>query len=199
MNSHQQLYPLLTALFEHQEIQENGRDLHEVIGFLYAITALPEEVELQLWLPMLWQQDKAFNFTSEALANEFATTILTAYQACLEQYQSQQPLALMMRDTWLDENKQITAAGMAFATGYLRAFQYAEEVWGQLSEESGAEFAQIVQTTMLLLSKMAHVKTEDVAMRELFMQLPSMHEIVDSLPMLLTAMGRFSGQGDCQQ
>ena len=198
MNSHQQAYQLLTALYNDVEIQENSRDLHEVVGFLYAITALPEEIELQVWLPMLWQQDKAFNFTDEVLANQFATTILTVYQDCLCQYQIQQPLVFVMCNAWLDENKQITAQGMAFATGYLRALQYTEEIWARLSLESGAEFEQIVQTTMLLLSKMANVNADDLAMRDLYQQLPSMQDIVDSLPMLLTAMGRFSGQGDCE-
>lgn len=199
MNTQQQTYKQLNALYDIVEIKENARNIHESLGFLYAITAPSEQVELETWLPMLWKEDRSFDFSHEQLANQFAMNWLAAHQQCLLDYQCQQVICIPLSELWLDEHRQITVHAKAFSVGYLRGFQLVEVSWTELDLADNTEAGQLLQTTLLLLSKLADVDCSDASMQAVFNQLPSLQEIVNTMPALLTAMGKIAQRDGCNE
>ena len=178
----------LIKIYQSPEIQKNAREINEIHGFICAVAALPEALELQDWFPCLWMPGCEPLFSSEALAIDFASAVLPVYENVLLKYQQREPLILSSQ-LWLDEDLQITKQGRAFASGYLSGFQYFEECWQNLNLSDGSETQQLLQTTLLLLTKMATPNSNDPQMQALFIELPTIQEIVSSLPQLLAALG----------
>lgn len=183
-------YQALVELCQNSEIKDNAREVNEVLGFICAIAASPEPLDLQVWFPYLWAQGEPL-FSHEALAVDFACAALQFYEDCLVNYQQAIPL-ILPTDLWLNEYQEVTEQGIAFASGYLSGFHNIEESWQTLNLTPGSEPQQLLQTSMLLLSKMATVNSNDPQMQALFLQLPDVQEIIRSLPSLLSALGHFS-------
>jgi len=186
---------LLTELCRHPELRDNAREVNELSGFICAMAASPEPLELQEWFPCLWKQGCEPSFSSATLAEDFARTVLQFYSECIDHYRSSEPLRLPCK-LWLDEYQEVTAQGIAFASGYLAGFYNIEALWQELDLAHGSQPEQLLQTTMLLLSKMAAAHSQDPQMQELHTQLPEMQEIVSSLPSLLSALGHFALQAE---
>lgn len=181
-------------LYEIHEIQESNRDVHESLGLITAVALSPQGVELQNWLPLLAKQGFDFTFSNRQLASDFSTVTLAFYEQCFSCYQSLTPLNLPS-ELWLDENLQISRQGALFAIGFLSGFQSIEVMCNTLALKSGSESEHILQTTMLLLSKMASLNSDDPKMQILFGQLPSMVEIINAVPTLLSALGHILLEG----
>lgn len=178
-------------LYEISEIKESNRDVHESLGFVTAVALAPQRVELQNWLPLLAKKGTELSFSNEQLASDFAAVMLAFYEQCFIRSQTLTPLNLPVQ-LWQDENSQITKQGRLFAIGFLSGFQLIETMWDELELPAGSESEQILQTTMLLLSKMAGLNSDDPQMQTLFERLPNMVEIVNSVPTLLSALGHIS-------
>lgn len=185
-------YQALLELHLIPEINEQARPFGEMAGFICAISASPETLDLADWFPLSLMQkismQQAPSFSSEKIASDFAAAVLQFYDHCSVNYQQSAPLSLPL-ELWLTAENEITAQGMAFASGYLSGFDRIESAWQGLNLSPESESGQLLQTTVLLLSKMAAGKNQDPQMRELFMQLPAMAEIVSALPALLSALG----------
>ncbi|MEH6454128.1 MAG: YecA family protein [Psychromonas sp.] len=150
-------YAKIVALCKNTEINENVKDVHEILGI------------------------------------DFATAVLAFNDDCLVNFQQATAL-LLPTAQWLDQFAQITEQGQNFAVGYLSGFHRIEDSWNTMEIESGSDFEQILQTTTLLLSKLANPNTDDLEMQNLFEQLPDFNEIVASLPMLVSTLGFFALQ-----
>ena len=185
-------YHALVDLCQLPEIKENAREVNEMLGFICAIAASPETLDLPDWLPDLWAQGLP-SFSNAALASDFAAATLQFYEYCLVNYHQSMPLSLPLV-SWLDEYLQITDEGIAFASGYLAGFRRTEQFWKEINLISGSESEQLLHTTTLLLSKMATINSTDLQMQALFIQLPNMDEIINSLPLLLSAFGHAAAQ-----
>lgn len=193
MNKKISPYQALAALCEIAEIKKNAKDADQILGFICAISAAPTQLELQDWLPCLWAEGQAPSFSNEQLAVEFATAAMQFYDACLSCYQ--EPVALRLPTKgWINESLQITGQGRSFACGYLAGFQSVEEIWQNIEMAEGGTLEQLLQTSTLLLSKMANPSNDDPHMLTVFNQLPEMDEIISSLALLLSTLGHFSLQ-----
>lgn len=193
MNTAIKPYQALEEICQSPEIANAVREVNEMLGFICAVAASPQPLDLQEWFPSLWTQGSAPSLSSENLAVEFAAAVLQFYENCLLSSQHGQPL-LLPTELWLDDARQVTEQGRAFACGYLTGFHHIEEIWQAQNVAPASEPEQLLQTTLLLLSKMAATSNTDPQMQALFVQLPSMQEIVSSLPPLLSALGNFSVQ-----
>lgn len=191
MNRSIKPYQALVELCQNPEIKNNTREVNEMLGFICVMAASPEPLELQDWFPYLWKQESEPSFSSETLAVDFGSAVLQFYENCLLNYQQVKPL-ILPGECWLNEYQQVTEQGIAFASGYLSGFHLTEESWQTLNLAPGSEPEQLLQTSMLLLSKMATPDSNDPQMQALFVQLPGMQEIISSLPSLLSALGHFS-------
>lgn len=183
-------YQALATVCQLAEIKSHARSFDEMVGFICAISASPEPLDLADWFPLLWDQE-GLSFSNEELARDFAAAVLEFYNHCLANYQQSASLSLPT-ELWLNEDNDVAAAGSAFASGYLSGFHRIEGLWQDLDLGAESQPGQLLQTTMLLLSKMATGKNQDSQMQELFMQLPSMEKIITILPSLLSTLGNFS-------
>ncbi len=184
-------YQALVELCQHPEIKNNAREVNEMLGVICVMAASPEPLELQQWFPCLWANEKEPSFSDEGLAVGFAAAVLQYYEHCLLHYQQAKPL-LLPKQCWLNKDQQVTEQGRAFACGYLSGFHYNEVNWQALNWSPGSEPEQLLQTSMLLLSKMATPESNDPQMQALFAQLPDMPEIVASVAQLLAVLGNVS-------
>jgi uncharacterized protein len=186
-------YPFqpLIAAYDHHDVKQYLREPHEVLGFICAIAASPSLVELHDWFPFLWKNNVDPSFADEEIAAEFATAALQFQAHCQTSYRQSKGLNLPV-DDWLHDDSQFTAEGSCFASGYLLASHAIEVHWQALNLQQGSEPEQLLQTTMLLLSKMATPNTDESEMQVLFAQLPEAKEIVRVLPQLLMTLGNFS-------
>lgn len=192
MNTSVNPYQVLSELYQQTEINTNARDFNEILGFICCIAASPQPIELADWFPHLWKNGSP-SFSHELLANDFAAAILQFYEGCLKQYQQAEPL-LLPTALWLNESGQITEQGSAFASGYLTGFNRTETIWQNTNLAMGSEPEQLLQTSLLLLSKMALANGVDQQMQQLFVELPEMDEIISTVPALIGALGNFSMQ-----
>ncbi|PKH03161.1 YecA family protein [Psychromonas sp. MB-3u-54] len=192
MNKQTSPYQALVAICEVPEIKKNALDVDQMLGVICAVSAAPTQLDLQDWLPCLWAEGQTPSFSNEQLAVEFAAAGMQFYDACLTGYQ--QSIALMLpTQRWINKSLEITEQGSRFALGYLSGFQSIEQNI-EIVEEGKLE--QLLQTTTLLLSKIANPSGDNPDMLTLFNQLPEMDEIVSSLPLLLGTLGHFSLQAN---
>ena len=193
MNKQTSPYEALTSLCELAEIKNNVKDVDHMLGFICAISSAPIQLELQDWLPGLWADGQTPSFSNEQLAVEFATAGMQFYDACLSSYQ--EPIALTLpTQGWINESLEITEQGRHFAFGYLSGFQSVEDIWQNIAMAKEGSLEQLLQTSTLLISKMADPAGDDPQMLAVFNQLPEMDEIISSLPLLLSTLGHFSLQ-----
>ncbi|WP_372882661.1 UPF0149 family protein [Psychromonas sp.] len=193
MNKQTYPYQALIELCAVPEIKNNAKNAQQMLGFICAVCSAPVELELQEWLPYLWNEDQTPSFSNEQLAVDFAAATTQFYDACLAGCQQASPL-LLPTSLWLNESSQLTEQGKSFAIGYLSGFQHVEEIWQNIWIEPASSLEQILQTTTLLLGKLANPATDDPQLLNLFEQLPQADEIVASLPLLLSTLGHLSAQ-----
>ena len=166
-------YQSLQKRYVLAEINESCVDIDFAYGFICVMAS--SELELEQWMPMLFVTGEA-TFSSDQLASDFAQTVLAVYQQAMQCFQQQIPLALQ------SDNLKIAD----FAKGYLQGIMLIDDM--QVSPEDEV-VADLQQTCLLLLDKLASSETDDVQELALFEQLPSETEIKSLLPTLLSRYG----------
>ena len=193
MNKQTFPYQALVELCEIPEIKNNAKDADQMLGVICAMCSAPAQLDVQDWLPHLWPEGQSPSFSNEQLAIDFAAASMQFYDACSLHYQQATPLVLPTSQ-WLNESLEISANGRHFAVGYLSGFQHVEATWQNIVIQPESSLEQILQTTTLLLSKIASPAGDDPQLLSLFNQLPEMDEIVSSLPLLLSTLGHLLTQ-----
>ena len=162
------------------------------LGFICSVQAVPELVDLQEWLPLLWQDGANISFDNEKQATEYAQTIFNIANNIQSLYQQSMPLQDLECEKWLDCDHNINAKGAQFAAGYLAAIELFNAQWSVIDDE--VETQNLLQTVILLLSKLAPSKEIDENLSAIFEQLPTPAEIVEILPLLLTNLAVSAAQ-----
>lgn len=162
------------------------------LGFICSVQALPEHIDLELWLAFLWQGDVAMTFASEEQATEYAENVLRLVEVLQLSYQQALPLTAMNSKGWIDDNKIVSDNGKEFCAGFIRAIEVFNEHWLILDQEPEAQ--NILQTVILLLSKIAPTENCEESLIAIFDQLPSATEIVEILPKLISNLAYTSSQ-----
>jgi uncharacterized protein len=162
------------------------------LGFICSVQAVPELVDLQDWLPFLWQEDADISFENEQQAAEYAQTIFNIANEIESLYQQSTPLQELECEKWLDCDHNINIKGEQFAAGYLAAIEAFNSQWSVIDDR--VETQNLLQTVILLLSKLAPAKDVDANLTTIFEQLPTAAEIVAILPLLLTNLATSAAQ-----
>lgn len=174
-------YQDLQKLYTLAEIQTQCVDIDFAYAFICAMAS--SELDLQQWMPMLFISDN-HHFSDEKIASEFGQTILVIYQQAMQCYQDEKSLPLQ-----LEQSASSTGQSWVnFANGYLQALMLIDNLQLTQFQENSA-IAQLQQTCLLLLDKLATIETDDLQKQALFEQLPSNNEIITLLPTLLTSYG----------
>ena len=191
MNDMTSPYQSLIDVFLNDEVNNNVRDINEVLGFISAISASPESLELQSWLPHLWELESDPTFSNEDLAANFARAVIRFYDHCILSYQENEQL-ILPSDMWLDTELRFTEQANKFAEGYLLGFEIIEPTWQKVTLKEGSEEANLLQTMTWLISKMASPFDNEPEVQALFDQLHSPQDIINLLPILLCGFGYMS-------
>lgn len=165
-------------------LREKLKPSYYQLGFICSVQALPELVDLELWLPLLWEDKNAISFHDEQQATEYANQVLALVETLHDSYQQAIPLTGLPVETWLTENQQVTEQASDFCSGYISAIELFNENWLVLEQHPEAQ--NILQTVILLLSKLRPAEQTEESLQAVFAQLPEAAEILEVMPKLLT-------------
>ena len=166
------------------------------LGFICSIQALPEMVELEQWLSYLWLEGVDISFDGEEQASEYAKKVLNLVAEIQQMYQQAIPLEGLNSQQWLTQENVLTDDAIAFASGFLVAIELFSDQWTSVEQDVNTQ--NILQTTILLLSKLAPAENIDKQHKELLAQLPEPIEILRILPQLLSNLAYTAGHSTAQ-
>ena len=166
------------------------------LGFICSVQALPEMVELEQWLSYLWLEGVDISFDGEEQASEYAKKVLNLVAEIQQMYQQAIPLEGLNSQQWLTQENVLTDDAIAFASGFLVAIELFSDQWTSVEQDVNTQ--NILQTTILLLSKLAPAENIDKQHKELLAQLPEPIEILRILPQLLSNLAYTAGHSTAQ-
>lgn len=157
-------------------------------------------IDLEMGMERIWLEGKKPNFENDELAILYSKTLFSLINETEQCFQENSPLPIDTQH-WLDESGLPTQQAVSYASGYLCGLELTiqiREPYNMIASDVASavdsngeseERAQLQQTCLLLLSKIAHYQTEDNMLQTLFSQLPSYQEITAVLPKLLAQHG----------
>lgn len=169
---------------ENHEQSANLQTPYYQLGFICSVQALPEMVDLEQWLSYLWLDGVDISFDDEEQATEYAKKVLTLVSDIQKLYQQAIPLDDLNSQQWLTQENVLTDDAIAFASGFLVAIELFSAQWTSIEQDANTQ--NILQTTILLLSKLAPAENIDAQHKALLAQLPEPVEILRILPQLLS-------------
>jgi len=156
------------------------------LGFICSVQAVPEIVELEDWLSHLWLPKEKIQFDNETQATHYAQQILLIANEINELYSQAIPLTSLNSLQWLDQQQQLTQNGVDFAEGFLMAIEQFNEQWLRVSHNETTQ--NLLQTTILLLTKLIPEQESHSSLSSVFEQLPETAEILSILPQLMSQL-----------
>jgi len=158
------------------------------LGFMCSVQAIPELVDLEEWLFYLWR-DGNISFDDQAQATEYAQHILRLTTHINERYEQALPLTELHCEHWLTET---STAANEFSAGFLAAIDVFNTRWLAVDADPNAQ--NLLQTSILLLSKLAPADQVAAETATLFEQLPDASEILAILPTLISQLAYTASQ-----
>ena len=178
---------IFKEFIDYNENCQQSQQLHPSyyqLGFICSVQAIPEIVDLEQWLTYLWQEGADISFENELQAAEFANNVLKLVAELERLYEQATPLNALDCDSWIRRDQTLSNDAHFFSAGFLAAIELFNAQWLMLEDDPEAQ--NLLQTTILLLTKMAPSETIDPALIEIFEQLPDVAEIVKILPQLIS-------------
>lgn len=167
------------------------------LGFICSVQAIPEIVDLEQWLAYLWQKGDDISFENELQAADFANNVLKLVAELQRLYEQAIPLNALDCDSWIGRDQTLSNDARYFSAGFLAAIELFNAQWLMLEDDPEAQ--NLLQTTILLLTKMAPSETIDPALIEIFEQLPDVAEIVKILPQLISNLAYSAASTNTEQ
>lgn len=171
---------------------EHLQDPYYQLGFICSVQALPEQVDLEQWLAFLWLEGVDISFDNEQQATEYAKKVLKLVSEIQNLYQHATPLSGLNCNQWLSKQQILSNDAIQFSAGFLAAIELFNTQWAAIDDQPKTQ--NILQTTILLLSKLAPTENVDQQLLDLFEQLPEPVEILQILPQLLSNLAYSAAQ-----
>ena len=163
-------------------LADNLQPAYYQLGFICSVQAVPEMIDLESWLVYLWR-DNEISFDNETQATEYAQTVLNIISEVTGSYQQAIPLDQLNDLQWLNE-QQLSEDAVMFASGFLAAVEVFNAEW--LLVEGEESIQHLLQTTVLLLTKLTKNESTPAELLVIFEQLPEIEEILKTLPSLIS-------------
>jgi len=180
------------AFNENLKQREHLHNPYYQLGFICSVQALPEQVDLEQWLAYLWLDGVDISFDNEQQATEYAKNVLKLVSEIQNLYQHAMPLNDLNCNQWLSEQQILSNEASQFSAGFLAAIEHFNTQWAAVDEQPNTQ--NMLQTTILLLSKLAAAENIDQQRLALFEQLPDPVEILQILPQLLSNLAYSAAQ-----
>lgn len=191
---------IFKEFIDYNENCQQSQQLHPSyyqLGFICSVQAIPEIVDLEQWLTYLWQEGADISFENELQAAEFANNVLKLVAELQRLYEQATPLNALDCDSWIGRDQTLSNDARYFSAGFLAAIELFNAQWLMLEDDPEAQ--NLLQTTILLLTKMAPSETIDPALIEVFEQLPDVAEIVKILPQLISNLAYSAASTNTEQ
>jgi len=153
------------------------------LGFICSVQAVPEIIDLEKWLVYLWR-DGVISFDNEQQATEYAQVVLKIVTEIDNLYEQARPLEQLNCMNWLSEQQLLNEEAILFASGFLSAVEVFNNEW--LLVEGDELVQNLLQTTVLLMTKLTKDDNTPTDLLDLFEQLPNIEEILKILPSLMS-------------
>lgn len=173
---------------QHQVLQS----AYYQLGFICSVQALPDSVDLSVWLNAMCRGEQAISFDSQAQAIEYAQMVLKLVEHIQVHYQEAIPLNDLECERWLDNQRNITNDAADFANGFLDAVQLLNDKWVIIENNPATQ--GLFQTTILLLTKLTSPEGIPEKVKTLIDGLPEPAEIMAILPKLLSNLAYNAAQ-----
>ena len=161
------------------------------LGFICSVQAVPEIIDLEKWLTYLWR-DGVISFDNEKQATEYAQGVLTMLAEIDRLYEQATPLDQLECLEWLSEQQWLSKDAMLFASGFLAAIEIFNTEWMRMEGDESVQ--NLLQTTVLLLTKLTIDENTPAELLDLFEQLPEVEEILKILPSLMSNLAYSAAQ-----
>lgn len=175
---------------ENHLLVEKLKPAYYQLGFMCSVQALPDLLDLEHWLVYLWHDE--ISFDNEQQATEYAQTILKTASEISALYQTMAPLNALNCESWVNEDQEINHNGSQFAAGFLGAIELFNAQWA--STENDETVQNMLQTTILLLTKLLPIEEVDPQFLEIIDQLPEVTEVLKVLPQLMSNLAYSAAQ-----
>ena len=172
-------------------LTESLQPAYYQLGFMCNVQALPELIDLERWLAYLWCNGKV-SFENESQAIEYAQTVLSLTADIANLYENAVPLDLLDCTQWVNEKDIVSENAINFATGFLAAVEVFDKEWAEIEKNETAQ--NMLQTTILLLTKLTKNEHTPPELLALFEQLPENAEILKILPSLISNLAYSASQ-----
>ena len=177
-------YQQLQKIYAQPEIAKQCVDINFAYAYICAMAS--SNLPLEQWMPHLFSTQQN-TFSSEALATNFAETVLAVHSQTVHHLENDIPLTLAV-DNQINNKAGLSDATITYTQGYLHALSMLENLQ-PVSFEEGSDASNLQQTCLLLLDKIASWDTTDSEKLAMFELLPSHSECIDILPTLLCRYG----------
>lgn len=177
---------------ENHRLSRQLKPVYFQLGFICSVQALPDSIDLEQWLTYLWKEGKEVSFDDQQQAIEYAQQVLKIVSAIQHLYQHALPLNDLNCNDWISDSAVLSPQAIEFATGFLLAVELFNEQWLLLGDEHNAN--NMLQTSILLLTKLAPPDEIAPALLELFPELPAVADILRILPQLLSNIAYSAAQ-----
>ena len=179
----------LEACFKLPAIQSSFDGLYESLGLITAVASSPEKIEPAEWIEQIKiTPGPVAAFESDDQLRSFTKNLVAWWNYCTTFFDHGHQLEL-------PEKIQLTATGkpnkalIAFATGYLKGYDWLSTTWQVLLPEKNSEAARSVMLLNIILARFINEKAVAKSEPEIYSQLPDTAGCFKSLPSLLSAVG----------
>ena len=177
---------------ENHQLNAQLKPAYFQLGFICSVQALPDLIDLEQWLNYLWKEEGEVSFDDQQQATEYAQQVLKMVSVIQHLYQNALPLNDLLCTDWITDNVILSSQGIEFAAGFLMAVELFNEQWLLLGDDNDAQ--NILQTSILLLTKLSPPDDISPALLALLPQLPEVPEILRILPQLLSNLAYSAAQ-----
>lgn len=176
---------------ENHPLVESLQPAYYQLGFICSVQAVPAIIDLDKWLVDLWR-DGNISFDNEKQATEYAEMILNMLVEIDDLYDQAMPLEQLNCMKWLGEQQQLCKEAILFASGFLAAIEVFNVEWMQVEGDEPVQ--NLLQTTVLLMTKLTKNENTSAELLDLFEQLPEVEEILKILPSLMSNLAYSAAQ-----
>jgi len=173
-------------------LAEHLQPAYYQLGFICTVQAVPEIIDLEKWLVYLWRDD-VISFDNEKQATEYAQVVLTMLTEIDSLYEQAKPLEQLNCMNWLNNEQHLLSEdALLFASGFLAAIEIFNVEWLQVEGDESVQ--NLLQTSVLLITKLTKDEHTSAELLALFEQLPEVEEILKILPSLISNLAYSAAQ-----
>ncbi|MCW8876101.1 MAG: UPF0149 family protein [Kangiellaceae bacterium] len=149
-------------LFEDETMSSQAFPPYFILGQITAVASGPELILMREWMAILSQTESDIEFENQQQAESFIELIQDWWNYCVEQFDKDKALDLIVSFKFTKETG-VSEAARDFIQGYLTGYDWLKEDWDYYIDEESEESSVIGMATLLALQISVWPETLEVA------------------------------------